>query len=210
MLYYTTVTNDFTLSISIYHFFLTMNRRGQDDKHTSKDFTEVICRNIAPGHEKDYDDWLQRFMMSERQFPGYIGTTIIAPGGNISSVRYIVNRFVDQASLNVWENSEEAIRLMDEVSKYSTRERVTGLETWFNLPNLKTVVAPPRWKMAIVSFIGAYGISSLAQYILGLYLGQMPLLTNILMTIILVIGLTYFAMPLLSRLLQGWLYPRNI
>jgi uncharacterized protein len=187
-----------------------MNRRGQDDKHTSKDFTEVICRNIAPGHEKDYDDWLQRFMMSERQFPGYIGTTIIAPGGNISSVRYIVNRFVDQASLNVWENSEEAIRLMDEVSKYSTRERVTGLETWFNLPNLKTVVAPPRWKMAIVSFIGAYGISSLAQYILGLYLGQMPLLTNILMTIILVIGLTYFAMPLLSRLLQGWLYPRNI
>jgi uncharacterized protein len=187
-----------------------MNRRGQDDKHTSKDFTEIICRNIAPGHEKDYDDWLQRFMMSERQFPGYIGTTIIAPGGNISSVRYIVNRFVDQASLNVWENSEEAIRLMDEVSKYSTRERVTGLETWFNLPNLKTVVAPPRWKMAIVSFIGAYGISSLAQYILGLYLGQMPLLTNILMTIILVIGLTYFAMPLLSRLLQGWLYPRNI
>jgi hypothetical protein len=187
-----------------------MNGRGQDDKHPSKDFTEVICRNIAPGHEKDYDDWLQRFMMSERQFPGYIGTTIIAPGGNISSVRYIVNRFVDQASLNVWENSEEAIRLMDEVSKYSTRERVTGLETWFSLPNLKTIVAPPRWKMAIVSFIGAYGISSLAQYILGLYLGQMPLLTNILMTIILVIGLTYFAMPLLSRLLQGWLYPRNI
>jgi uncharacterized protein len=87
---------------------------------------------------------------------------------------------------------------------------VTGLETWFILPNLKTIVAPPRWKMAIVSFIGAYSISSLAQYILGLYLGQMPLLTNILMTIILVIGLTYFAMPLLSRLLQGWLYPRNI
>jgi len=150
MLYYTTVTNDFSLSISIYLFYPTMNRRGQDDKHPSKDFTEVICRNIAPGHEKDYDDWLQRFMMSERQFPGYLGTTIIAPGTNSSSVRYIVNRFVDQASLNVWENSEEAIRLMDEVSKYSTRERVTGLETWFNLPNLKTVVAPPRWKMAIV------------------------------------------------------------
>ena len=71
---------------------------------------------------------------------------------------------------------------------------------------LKTIGAPPRWKMAIVSFIGAYSISLLA----GLYLGQSPLLTNILMTIILVLGLTYFAMPLLSRLLRRWLYPRNV
>jgi antibiotic biosynthesis monooxygenase (ABM) superfamily enzyme len=36
------------------------------------------------------------------------------------------------------------------------------------------------------------------------------LLTDILMTIILVIGLTYFAMPLLGRLLRRWLYPKNV
>jgi antibiotic biosynthesis monooxygenase (ABM) superfamily enzyme len=87
---------------------------------------------------------------------------------------------------------------------------VTGLETWFSLPDLKTIGAPPKWKMAIVSFIGAYSISSVAQYILSLYFGQQPLLTNILMTIILVVGLTYFAMPLLGRLLRRWLYPRNV
>ena len=53
--------------------------------------------------------------------------------------------------------------------------------------------------MAIVSFIGAYSISSLAQYILSLYLGQWPLLASVVMNIILVVGLTYFAMPFLSR-----------
>src|SRR6476469_2457538 len=88
--------------------------------------------------------------------------------------------------------------------------RVTGLETWFSLQNLKTISAPPKWKMAIVSFIAAYSISSVAHYILSIYLGQRPLLTDLLMTIILVIGLTYFAMPLLSRLLRRWLYPRNL
>jgi len=87
---------------------------------------------------------------------------------------------------------------------------VTGMETWFTLPDLKAIVAPPKWKMAIVSFIGAYSISLVAQYILGHYLGQSPLLINLLMTIILVLGLTYFAMPLLSRLLRHWLYPRNV
>jgi antibiotic biosynthesis monooxygenase (ABM) superfamily enzyme len=187
-----------------------MTRRSRDGKHPSNEVTEVISRNIAPGYEKEYDDWLERFMISESRFPGYIGTTIIAPGGKTSSVRYVINRFTDQASLDAWENSTVALSLLDEINKYSTLQRVTGLETWFYLPNLKTINTPPRWKMAIVSFIAAYGISSLAQYILGLYLGQMPLLTNLLMTIILAVGLTYFAMPLLSRLLRGWLYPRNV
>lgn len=187
-----------------------MDKKSGYGKLSQKEFTEVISRNIAAGHEKDYDDWLKRFMISERQFPGYLGTTIIAPGGNMSSVRYVINRFSDQASLDAWENSEVAVSLIDEVDKYSTRQRFTGLETWFNLPNLKTIGAPPKWKMAIVSFIAAYSISSVAQYILSIYLGQRPLLTNILMTIILVIGLTYFAMPLLSRLLRRWLYPKYV
>jgi antibiotic biosynthesis monooxygenase (ABM) superfamily enzyme len=54
-------------------------------------------------------------MAIERQFPGYLGTTVIAPGGNVSSVRYIINRFADQASLDAWENSLEAIKLIEEI-----------------------------------------------------------------------------------------------
>ncbi|HEX2471840.1 MAG TPA: hypothetical protein VHJ59_03725, partial [Nitrososphaera sp.] len=65
-----------------------MNKKGGYGKVSSKEVTEVICRNIAAGHEKEYDDWLERFMISERQIPGYLGTTIIAPGGSTSSVRY--------------------------------------------------------------------------------------------------------------------------
>jgi uncharacterized protein len=187
-----------------------MIKKSGYSKHSTKEVTEVICRNLAAGHEKDYDDWLERFMISERQFPGYLGTTIIAPGGNTSTVRYVINRFSDQASLDVWENSKVARSLIDEVNKYSTLQRVTGMETWFNLPNLNTINAPPKWKMAIVSFIAAYSISSVAHYVLSIYLGQRPLLIELLMTITLVIGLTYFAMPLLSRLLRRWLYPKSL
>jgi hypothetical protein len=69
------------------------------------------------------------------------------------------------------------------VPLYSTR--YYGLETWFTLPDLKTMVAPPKWKMAIVTFIGAYRICSLAQHFLNLYLRQSPLLANTITTIIL-------------------------
>lgn len=54
--------------------------------------------------------------------------------------------------MEVWDNSQEAQKLLQEVNNYSTRhyETTTGLET---------VVAPPRWKMAIVVFIAAYTIA---------------------------------------------------
>jgi uncharacterized protein len=99
------------------------------------------------------------------------------------------------------------------VNNYSERyhETTTGLETWFALPDLKTqtsLTPPPRWKMAIVVFIAAYAISSLSRSILNPLLEQWPLLGNtVVYTAILVASLTYFAMPILSRLLRQWLYP---
>jgi uncharacterized protein len=185
-----------------------MGTESRDGEHIPKEVTIVISRKIKPGCEKEYDDWLRRYLILERKIPGYVGTTIITQGGNDSAVRHIIRRFTDKASLDAWENSEEALKQIEEANKCSTRyyERATGLETWFNLPNLKAVVAPPQWKMAIVTFIAAYCISSLVTLIFT-YLREPPFLLNTIMTITLVVGLTYFAMPMLSRLLRRWLYP---
>ena len=185
-----------------------MDKETRDGEHAPKEVTIVISRKIKPGCEKEYDDWLRRYLVLERKIPGYVGTTIITQGGTDSAVRHIIHRFTDKASLDAWENSEEAFKQVEEANNYSTRyyERATGLETWFNLPYLKAVVVPPQWKMAVVTFIGAYCISSLVTLIFT-YLRQSPFLLNTIMTVVLVVGLTYFAMPLLSRSLRRWLYP---
>jgi len=75
-----------------------------------------------------------------------------------------------------WDTSQESQKLLEEVNNYSTRhyETTTGLETWFAVPDLKTVVTPPRWKMAIVVFIAAYAISLLSRSILNPSIGQWP------------------------------------
>ena len=83
-----------------------MDNLDQSGNRTPKEVTEVISRNIKPGREKDYDDWLRRYMILENKVPGYLGTTVIAPGGNTSSVRYIINRFSDKASMDAWESRE--------------------------------------------------------------------------------------------------------
>ena len=177
--------------------------------------TTVICRKIKPGHEKDYNDWVQRYLTLERKAPGYLGTTIIVPGGSKSPLWYIIRRFADKAAMERWDNSEESLRLLKEANDYSTRyyDTSTGLETWFTLPDLKTLSQspPPRWKMAIVIFFAAYAISSVSRYILTPLIGQWPLLGNaVIYTAILVVSLTYFALPIGNRLLRHWLYPRSI
>ena len=72
--------------------------------------------------------------------------------------------------------------MIAEANNYSTRhyETSTGLETWFTLPELKTLSQTllPRWKMAIVIFFAAYFISSLSRYILSSYIRQWPILGN--------------------------------
>ncbi len=75
--------------------------------------TFVISRNIKPGYEKDYDDWLRRYLEIERKAPGYLGTTIIIPGGTNSAVRYIIVRYTDKTSMQEWLNSQQSLKLLD-------------------------------------------------------------------------------------------------
>jgi antibiotic biosynthesis monooxygenase (ABM) superfamily enzyme len=167
-----------------------------------------------PGYEKDYDNWAQRYLTFIRKAPGYLGITIIIPGGSKSSLRYIIRRFADKATMEAWDNSEQSQKLLQEADNYSTRhyETSTGLETWFTLPGLKTLSQspPPRWKMAIVLFFAAYFISSLSRFVLNPFLGQWPMLSAVIYTAILVVSLTYIAMPILSRVLRRWLYPGSV
>ena len=72
----------------------------------------MICRKISPGHEKDYNDWIQRYLELERKAPGYLGTTIIIPGGSKLPLRYIIRRFVDKAAMQTWDNSEESLKII--------------------------------------------------------------------------------------------------
>ena len=189
-----------------------MGSENQDTERASKEATVVVNLRIKPGCEKDYDQWLVRFLILQRKVPGYLGTITIVETGPDSSERHIIHRFRDRASLEAWENSEDLRKLKEEANKFSTPYpyKATGLETWFTIPDMKSIVPPPKWKMAIVSFIGAYCISSLTSFILRSFLGLPTLLFDLFMTTTLVIGLTYFAMPLLSRSLRRWLYPKNI
>jgi antibiotic biosynthesis monooxygenase (ABM) superfamily enzyme len=65
-----------------------MDRGSRDGVHASKEVIFVVSRNIKAGCEKEYDDWLRRYLILEKKVPGYIGTTIIMQGGSNSVVKH--------------------------------------------------------------------------------------------------------------------------
>jgi uncharacterized protein len=171
--------------------------------------TLVVSRRIKPGHEKEYEDWLVRVTSAAKGFPGFKGATTLLSRDGDPNVRYVIWRFESKATLESWKNSPLRLRLIEEVEDYASQQfaEATGMETWFALPDVGAVVAPPKWKMALVTVLGAYVINFFAHLAFSSYVDPWPWFANTFVYIVvLVLVLTYLMMPYLSRLLRNWLY----
>ena len=177
----------------------------------NQEVTTVVQRRIKPGHDNDYDQWFDRLLKVLKTFPRFRGITVVVPGGKEPGVRIVIYRFADRASMDKWESSPERKELFSEMEKYATQvfaPQATGLETWFKLPDSSFVVPPPKWKMVAVTLLASSMIGFVSRLILTPYLIHLPLVVStIIYAAILVLALTYFAMPYLSRVLRHWLYP---
>ena len=87
-------------------------------------------------------------------------------------------------------------------------QRLTGLETWFALPGAEPIVPPPRWKQALLSWVGGYPTATAFFLVAGAYVKELPLLLRtLILSSFLILTLTYVVMPRLTALSRRWLYP---
>src|SRR5829696_9783493 len=67
-------------------------------------------------------------------------------------------------------------------------------------------VGPPRHKLALLTWVGAYPLITLILVVLGPVMATWPLaLRTLVLSVTMVVGLTAFIMPRLMRLFQPWL-----
>jgi antibiotic biosynthesis monooxygenase (ABM) superfamily enzyme len=171
--------------------------------------TIVVSRDVVPGHEAEYQAWMRRMIELARRFPGNLGATVLVPDAPPSNRRIVIHRWADEPSMHAWEASEERHRLLMEAEEFSTfqSQRATGLETWFSLRDLGLVRPPPRWKMFVVTLMGAYAVGLLLALTLVPRLSDVPLLIRQAAISVAFTGLlTFVVMPRLTRLLRRWLY----
>jgi uncharacterized protein len=66
--------------------------------------------------------------------------------------------------------------------------------------------APPRYKLAVLSWAGAYTLITLILWLLGPAMAGWPLmLRTLLISVLMACALTWVVLPALTRLFRGWL-----
>ncbi len=168
--------------------------------------TVTIARTVAPGREGDFAAWSDQLTVAASSFPGYLGAGMLRPS-HVGEPWHVVYRFDTSEHLRDWEHSPQRSRLLavgEELVDSTDVQRVTGLETWFELPG-RTAPAPPRWKMFVVSVVGIYALQLLGNLVLEPL--QLPLVLRVFLVAAAVTALmTWLVMPRAARILQDWLY----
>ncbi|OAM90258.1 antibiotic biosynthesis monooxygenase [Termitidicoccus mucosus] len=173
--------------------------------------TVWITRTVKPGCEAGFERAMHEFAQRSLAQPGQLGVHITRPAPGAASRDYrIMRKFASRAALAAYHASREYLAWNEAVRGLTEGdprvEELSGLESWFT-PEGAPLRPLPQWKMALVTFLGVYPLTSLLPPFFGrLFAPLHPLLINIVTTGLVVALLTWIVMPLLTRFFRRWLH----
>ena len=175
--------------------------------------TAVASRRVKPGCEEEFEVWISGILAAANDFPGYLGSNVIRPNSSEDDEYQIIFKFDHASNLKRWERSEERRRWLHrsrDLIKEEPRIRIlTGLETWFTLPAKEGAPPPPRYKMAVVTWLAVFPLATVVFMILDPLLGEFPaIFRTLVFTLVMVSLMTYVVMPRMTRLFSFWLYQK--
>lgn len=170
--------------------------------------TVTVARRVALGREREFEQWYDGVIAAASRFPGFLGAGVLRPH-TAGADWHVVYRFADQESLARWEGSAERaswLRRAEDLVRETGVERVPGLDAWFSLPG-RTMPAPPRWKMALVTLLAIVPLVVLMNLVVLPLVSGWPLLARTLVFSGTLTGLmTWVVMPRMTRLFRRFLY----
>lgn len=181
---------------------------------TTSPLTVVVSRRVKKGQEAEFEKLSSQMTERASAFRGYLGATMFRPSSADDPEYRIVFRFRDGDTLTAWEESEERAELLEQIESLlvqpSEREVTSGIITWFTLPGQNPVKPPPKWKMTIVSWLALYPAVTLVFVLFGDMLASVPLLfRTMIVTVVVMLLMTYVLMPRMTRWFSFWLFPKN-
>ena len=191
---------------------MDLDRAARND---DEPVTVVVTRTAKKGRIKEFEEWMEGIIHDAMRFEGHMGVNIIRPQDQSQPEYVIIFHFNSHANLQKWEKSPERKmwldRSRDVIEGEPKVEKMSGLEFWFTpTQNRSRPLAPPRYKMAIVTAgIIFVLLSTLIPFIQQVMEGLPFLLRTLLVVAIMVLLMTNVVMPAVTRVLRPWLYNRK-
>jgi len=167
--------------------------------------TLMVARRVRDGRYHDLLAWLHEGEQLAADFPGYLGSGVLAPPPGDDEFQ-IVFRFADEQTLDSWEHSASRrawLQRGGELFGQPHEHRARGVDAWFGGNDSPP---PPRWKQSVAIWLAFFPVSLIFNLSLGGLLGELSLVMRILITTLALTPLmTYLFIPLSTRLLRPWL-----
>ncbi|MGB3493658.1 MAG: antibiotic biosynthesis monooxygenase [Elainellaceae cyanobacterium] len=183
----------------------------------SEPVTLVISEVVDPDRIADYEAWTQGINQAARQFEGFIAVEVLRPRDNAYSEYVVIVRFDSYEHLRHWVTSSLYQRWIEKsrglISRRSLRQMTSGMEIWFSQPrNTPKPTSPPLpyYKKVVLGVLAVYPLILLSNALLGALLAPLPSHLGLLISVTFVSALlTYPVMPMLTKILDFWLYPTS-
>lgn len=182
----------------------------------------LVTRRARPGCEAWLEATWTELSKAAAAFPGYLGGQLIRPidEGNSDDPRlyHMLFAFDSEEHLRAWQQSPARKLGLQALAPYvEGREvvrEISGLDHWFTPPvgsSAKAAPPPPRWKVAVVTWLGIYPTVLLLFLTIGPWLETWPLpARTAVITVLVVVLMTWVVAPRLTRWLSAWLHPPSL
>jgi uncharacterized protein len=168
----------------------------------------AITRRVRAGCETQFQQALLCFFQKSFAHEGVWGASLLTPPPGSDAREYgILRTFADEKERDAFYESP-MFKAWEEKAKTLTEgepvyRQLHGLEAWFRSPN-----PPPRWKMAVATFLGVFPVGMILNLTLGPTIKSWPFIPrNAVFNACVVALLTWVVMPLITRALHRWLHP---
>ena len=183
----------------------------EDQNIDEESVTVIVSRRVKLGREKEFEEWAAGISLEAQNFEGYLGTKNIQPSKNSNSNSVVIIKFNRYKNLKKWEDSPIRAKWIEKAINFTEGDvqvqKLTGLEYWFTLPKTPLQTPPPRYKMAIVTFVALFPTINFVNLILEPLSGFLQGTFNMAISVIITVTLmTYVIMPLMTRLFAPWLF----
>lgn len=188
-----------------------MNHTGTDREiDCNTPVTIIVKRRPMPGREKEFEEVVSGISQAAMTFKGHLGINIFRPTRTTHYYR-IVFKFDSRKNFIAWETSEIRQKWLERFNEVDAgdpqMEVLSGLETWFTTADEEAIVPPSKYKMTVVVWLSVFPLSILLNYLLRPMISGLHITLQIAMiSMVIVILMTYIVMPFMSKLFHRWLH----
>ncbi len=170
----------------------------------------AITRRVKSGCEAEFQTALREFFQDSFAHGGVLGATMIVPlPGSDSREFGILRTFRDEKERDDFYTSpifkawQAKCAPLTESDSWTQRP-LHGLEALFR----SSQTPPPKWKMAVATFLGVFPLATVLNLTLGPLIQQWPfIIRNAVFNAFVVSLLAWAVMPVITKILHGWLQP---